>query len=101
MSDIELIACCESFGIGVELVQSIYKGWTFKLPDTVAGFGLHGQYKILEEMAIPFDENNKVALIDKLKSYFEKKLKNTRAGKVKEYIRRKSFSCPEILHRIL
>ena len=46
MSDIDLIACCESFGIGVELVQSIYKGWTFKLPDTVAGFGLHGQYKI-------------------------------------------------------
>ena len=43
MSDIDLIACCESFGIGVELVQSIYKGWTFKLPDTVAGFGLHGQ----------------------------------------------------------
>ena len=55
MSDIELIACCESFGIGVELVQSIYKGWTFKLPDTVAGFGLHGQYKILEEMATQID----------------------------------------------
>ena len=69
MSDIELIACCESFGIGVELVQSIYKGWTFKLPDTVAGFGLHGQYKILEEMAIPSNENNRVALIDKLKNF--------------------------------
>jgi 2-oxo-3-hexenedioate decarboxylase len=27
MSDIDLISCCESFGIGVELVQSIYKGW--------------------------------------------------------------------------
>ena len=69
MSDIDLIACCESFGIGVELVQSIYKGWTFKLPDTVAGFGLHGQYKILEEMAIPSNENNIVALIDKLKNF--------------------------------
>ena len=69
MSDIELIACCESFGIGVELVQSIYKGWTFKLPDTVAGFGLHGQYKILEEMAIPSNENNRVALIDELKNF--------------------------------
>ncbi len=69
MSDIDLIACCESFGIGVELVQSIYKGWTFKLPDTVAGFGLHGQYKILEEMAIPSDENNRVDLIDKLKNF--------------------------------
>ena len=69
MSDIDLITCCESFGIGVELVQSIYKGWTFKLPDTVAGFGLHGQYKILEEMAIPSNENNRVALIDKLKNF--------------------------------
>ena len=69
MSDIDLIACCESFGIGVELVQSIYKGWTFKLPDTVAGFGLHGQYKILEEMAIPSDENNRVVLIDQLKNF--------------------------------
>ena len=29
MSDIDLISCCESFGIGVELVQSIYKGWSF------------------------------------------------------------------------
>lgn len=69
MSDIDLIACCESFGIGVELVQSIYKGWTFKLPDTVAGFGLHGQYKILEEMAIPSDENNRVVLLDQLKNF--------------------------------
>ena len=69
MSDIELIACCESFGIGVELVQSIYRGWTFKLPDTVAGFGLHGQYKILEEMAIPSDENNRVVLLDQLKNF--------------------------------
>ena len=69
MSDVDLIACCESFGIGVELVQSIYKGWTFKLPDTVAGFGLHGQYKILEEMAIPSDENNRVVLIDQLKNF--------------------------------
>ena len=69
MSDIDLIACCESFGIGVELVQSIYKGWTFKLPDTVAGFGLHGQYKILEEMAIPSDENNRVVIIDQLKNF--------------------------------
>ncbi|MDC3107690.1 hypothetical protein OA416_00640 [Paracoccaceae bacterium] len=69
MSDIDLISCCESFGIGVELVHSIYKGWTFKLPDTVAGFGLHGQYKILKEMAIPSNENNRVILIDKLKNF--------------------------------
>ena len=69
MSDMDLISCCESFGIGVELVQSIYKGWIFKLPDTVAGFGLHGQYKILEEREIPSDENNTVAIIDELKRF--------------------------------
>ena len=69
MSDMDLISCCESFGIGVELVQSIYEGWIFKLPDTVAGFGLHGQYKILEEREIPSDENNTVAIIDELKRF--------------------------------
>ena len=69
MSDMDLISCCESFGIGVELVQSIYEGWIFKLPDTVAGFGLHGQYKILEEAQIPSDENNRVAIIDGLKNF--------------------------------
>ena len=69
MSDVDLISCCESFGIGVELVQSIYEGWMFKLPDTVAGFGLHGQYKILEEKEIPSDENNRVAIIDELKNF--------------------------------
>ncbi len=69
MSDMDLISCCKSFGIGVELVQSIYEGWIFKLPDTVAGFGLHGQYKILEEREIPSDENNRVAIIDELKRF--------------------------------
>ena len=69
MSDMDLISCCESFGIGVELVQSIYEGWIFKLPDTVAGFGLHGQYKILEEREIPSDENKRVAIIDELKRF--------------------------------
>jgi len=69
MSDVDLISCCESFGIGVELVQSIYEGWTFKLPDTVAGFGLHGQYKILREMAIPSNENATLEVINDLKNF--------------------------------
>ncbi len=88
MSDIELIACCESFGIGVELVQSIYKGWTFKLPDTVAGFGLHGQYKILEEMAIPSDENNRVVIINQLKNFNLNLKKNS---KIMEYGKSKNI----------
>ena len=69
MSDVELISCCESFGIGVELVQSLYEGWTFKLPDTVAGFGLHGQYKILREMPIPSDENVRLKIINELQNF--------------------------------
>jgi len=69
MSDIELLSCCKSFGIGVELVQSIYKGWTFTLPDTVAGFGLHGQYKILQEIAIPSDENLRLKIINELRNF--------------------------------
>ena len=69
MSDVELISCCESFGLGVELVQSLYQGWTFKLPDTVAGFGLHGQYKILREMAIPSDESVRLKAINELQNF--------------------------------
>ncbi|MAK09845.1 MAG: hypothetical protein CML36_05140 [Rhodobacteraceae bacterium] len=69
MSDIELMSCCNSFGIGVELVQSIYKGWTFTLPDTVAGFGLHGQYKILQEIAIPSDESVRLKIINELRNF--------------------------------
>ena len=69
MSDIDLISCCKSFGIGVELVQSVYEGWTFKLPDTVAGFGLHGQYKILREMAIPSDQNARLEVVNNLRNF--------------------------------
>ena len=69
MSDVELISCCESFGLGVELVQSLYQGWSFKLPDTVAGFGLHGQYKILREMAIPSDESVRLKAINELQNF--------------------------------
>ena len=69
MSDMDLISCCNSFGIGVELVQSIYEGWVFTLPDTVAGFGLHGQYKILREMAIPSDQIARLELINDLKNF--------------------------------
>ena len=69
MSDMDLISCCNSFGIGVELVQSIYEGWTFTLPDTVAGFGLHGQYKILREMTIPSDQIARLEIINNLKNF--------------------------------
>jgi 2-keto-4-pentenoate hydratase len=59
------------------------------LPDTVAGFGLHGQYKILEEMAIPSNENNRAALINELKNFnltLRKNSKILEQGKAKNIL---------------
>ena len=69
MDDYELLSCCSHFGLGVELVQSVFKGWKFTLPDTVAGFGLHGQYKILEEIELPKDEKLREEIALDLKGF--------------------------------
>ncbi len=37
-----LIGCVSHLTFGFELVQSLYPGWRFRAPDTVAAFGLHG-----------------------------------------------------------
>jgi 2-oxo-3-hexenedioate decarboxylase len=42
MDETELVACIDWVGHGFEIVQSIFPGWKFSAPDTVAGFGLHG-----------------------------------------------------------
>lgn len=42
MDDIALLRTIEWIALGFEIVQSIYPGWQFKAPDTVAGGGLHG-----------------------------------------------------------
>ena len=42
MDETALLACIDWVGHGFELVQSIFPGWKFSAPDTVAAFGLHG-----------------------------------------------------------
>ena len=52
MSDYELLACCSSFGIGLEIVNSIFKNWKFSVSDAIAGFGLHAEYIYLAEISL-------------------------------------------------
>jgi 2-oxo-3-hexenedioate decarboxylase len=42
MDETALLACIGWVGHGFEIVQSIFPGWKFSAPDTVAAFGLHG-----------------------------------------------------------
>jgi 2-oxo-3-hexenedioate decarboxylase len=42
MDEKALLACIDWVGHGFEIVQSIFPGWKFSAPDTVAAFGLHG-----------------------------------------------------------
>jgi 2-oxo-3-hexenedioate decarboxylase len=42
MDERTLLACVDWVAHGFEVVQSIFAGWQFSAPDTVAAFGLHG-----------------------------------------------------------
>ncbi len=42
MDEAALLTCIDGVTHGFEVVQSIFPGWSFKAPDTVAAFGLHG-----------------------------------------------------------
>jgi 2-oxo-3-hexenedioate decarboxylase len=42
MDETALLACIDWVAHGFEIVQSIFPGWKFSAPDTVAAFGLHG-----------------------------------------------------------
>lgn len=42
MNPAELMTCVDGVALGFELIQSIYPGWRFRAPDTVAAFALHG-----------------------------------------------------------
>jgi 2-oxo-3-hexenedioate decarboxylase len=42
MDETALLGCVEWVAHGFEIVQSIFPGWKFSAPDTVAAFGLHG-----------------------------------------------------------
>ncbi len=43
MSIEDLISCIDAVSLGFEVVQSIYPGWRFRAPDTIAAAGLHGR----------------------------------------------------------
>ena len=42
MAEQDLLGCIDWVAHGFEIVQSIFPGWKFTAPDTVAGGGLHG-----------------------------------------------------------
>jgi 2-oxo-3-hexenedioate decarboxylase len=42
MDERALLGCIDWVAHGFEIVQSIFPGWKFSVPDTVAGLGLHG-----------------------------------------------------------
>jgi 2-oxo-3-hexenedioate decarboxylase len=48
MDEQALLACVEWIALGFEVVQSLFPGWRFRAPDTVAAFGLHGALYIGE-----------------------------------------------------
>ena len=43
MDEQALIRCIEWIAHGFEIVQSIFPNWSFRAPDTVAAYGLHGR----------------------------------------------------------
>jgi 2-oxo-3-hexenedioate decarboxylase len=53
MDETALLACIDWVGHAFEIVQSIFPGWKFCAPDTVAAFGLHGALLIGARHSIP------------------------------------------------
>lgn len=43
MDEQDLVSCIDAVAHGFEIVQSLFPGWRFRAPDTVAAFGLHGR----------------------------------------------------------
>ncbi len=41
----DLLSCLDAVAHGFEIVQSLYPGWCFSAPDTVAAFALHGRLR--------------------------------------------------------
>src|SRR6202048_4347647 len=55
MDEGALLANIDWVAHGFEIVQSIFPGWKFSAPDTVAGFGLHGALLIGPRHSIAAD----------------------------------------------
>ncbi len=52
LDDAGLLACVATVSHGFEIVQSLFPGWRFAAPDTVAAFGLHGALLMGPEVEI-------------------------------------------------
>ncbi len=64
MDERALLACLAWVAPGFEVVQSLFPGWRFRAPDTVAAFGLHGALFLGEPAAVTPD--NEVAWLEAL-----------------------------------
>jgi 2-oxo-3-hexenedioate decarboxylase len=53
MTPAELLACVDWLAPGFELVHSLYPGWQFAAPDTVAAYGLHGALHVGPRLHLP------------------------------------------------
>jgi 2-oxo-3-hexenedioate decarboxylase len=67
MDDRAILDCIDWVAHGFEIVQSIYPGWRFKVPDTIAGFGMHGALRIGAPLAVT--AQNRDALFEELRSF--------------------------------
>lgn len=56
MEDAAILGCIDWVALGYEIVHSIYPGWTFKAPDTVAANALHGALLVGPRHKIAPDE---------------------------------------------
>jgi 2-oxo-3-hexenedioate decarboxylase len=67
MDERAILDCVEWIAHGFEIVQSIYPGWRFKVPDTIAGLGMHGALRIGPRLAIT--SQNRDALLAQLRHF--------------------------------
>ena len=62
-----LIECVAWAAAGFEIVQSLYPGWRFAAPDTVAAFGLHGL--LVVGTRVPITAAERPAWIERLERF--------------------------------
>ncbi|MCJ2089007.1 hydratase [Methylobacterium sp. E-005] len=67
MDEADLIGCVAWAALGFEIVQSLYPGWRFAAPDTVAAFGLHGLLVVGQRVPITVAERR--SWIERLETF--------------------------------
>lgn len=77
MDEGAILECIDWVAHGFEIVQSLYPGWKFTAPDTVAAFGLHGA--LLLGPRFPVTSANRAQWLDYLTNFQVRLLCNGRA----------------------